>query len=55
MRLHACDAHLEWTRLCLQQVDGEAARRHVGAARKIVDETGYGRRAREVGWLEGKV
>ncbi|HEX4962727.1 MAG TPA: toll/interleukin-1 receptor domain-containing protein [Thermoanaerobaculia bacterium] len=55
MRLHACDAHLEWARLCLQQGNAEAARGHVGAARKIVEETGYGRRGREVGWLERRV
>jgi tetratricopeptide (TPR) repeat protein len=55
MRLHACDAHLELARLDLQQGDTEAARRHVEAARKIVEETGYGRRAREVGWLVGRV
>ncbi|MFY9821252.1 MAG: hypothetical protein WAM82_07710, partial [Thermoanaerobaculia bacterium] len=52
MRLHACDAHLEWARLGLQQGDTEEARRHVEVARKIVAETGYGRREREVGWLE---
>ncbi|HYX26522.1 MAG TPA: TIR domain-containing protein [Thermoanaerobaculia bacterium] len=52
MRLHACDAHLEWARLCLRQGNAEAARRHVGVARKIVDETGYGRREREVRYLE---
>ncbi len=55
MRLHACDAHLEGARLCLQQGEAEAARGHVGVARKIVKKTGYGRREREVGWLEGKV
>ncbi|HEX3555590.1 MAG TPA: TIR domain-containing protein [Thermoanaerobaculia bacterium] len=52
MRLHACDAHLEWARLCLQQGDTGAARVHAGVARKIVDETKYGRREREVRWLE---
>ncbi|HKH45333.1 MAG TPA: hypothetical protein VKM72_11765 [Thermoanaerobaculia bacterium] len=53
MRLHECDAHLEWVRLCRDQEDLDAARRHVARARVLVNETGYGRRAREVGWLEG--
>jgi len=52
MRLHTCDAHLEWARLCFQQGDAAAARRHVGVARKTVEETGYGRREREVKYLE---
>ncbi|HZF10577.1 MAG TPA: toll/interleukin-1 receptor domain-containing protein [Thermoanaerobaculia bacterium] len=52
MRLHLCDAHLEWARLDLQQGDTEAARKHVAAARKLVNETGYQRREREVAWLE---
>ncbi|HYX22832.1 MAG TPA: hypothetical protein VFC23_01680 [Thermoanaerobaculia bacterium] len=52
MRLFACDAHLEWARLYVQQGEAEAARRHVAVARKIVAETGYGRREREVRYLE---
>ena len=52
MRLHECDAHLEWARLCRDQGDLAAARRHVARARELVNETGYGRREREVGWLE---
>jgi len=52
MRLHLCDTHLEWARLDLQQGNTEAARKHVAAARKIVNETGYKRREREVAWLE---
>jgi tetratricopeptide (TPR) repeat protein len=55
MRLHACDAHLEWARLALQQGDTEAAGKHVAAARRLVNETGYKRREREVAWLEGRV
>jgi tetratricopeptide (TPR) repeat protein len=55
MRLFICDAHLEWARLRLQQGDTEAARKHVATARKLVNETGYGRREREVGWLERKL
>ena len=52
MRLHECDAHLEWARLCRDQGDLAAARRHVARARELVNETGYGRREREVRWLE---
>jgi hypothetical protein len=55
MRLIICDAHLEWARLCLQQRNTDAARGHVAKARKIVNETGYGRREREVAWLERKL
>ena len=55
MRLHACDAHIEWARLCLQRGDAEAARGHVAMARRLVEETGYGRRERDVRWLEGRV
>jgi tetratricopeptide (TPR) repeat protein len=52
MRLHECDAHLEWARLCRDQGDLAAARQHVARARELVKETGYGRREREVRWLE---
>ncbi len=55
MRLHACDAHLERARLDLQQGDAAAAREQVAMARKIVRETGYARREREVAWLEGRI
>ena len=52
MRLHECDAHLEWARLCRQRGDREDLAKHVARARKLVEETGYGRRRREVEWLE---
>ena len=52
MRLHACDAHLESARLCRDQGDLAAARQHVAQARKLVNETGYKRREREVAYLE---
>ncbi|MEA2692749.1 MAG: hypothetical protein QOJ16_2136 [Acidobacteriota bacterium] len=55
MRLHACDAHLEWARLDLQQGDTAAAWKHEAAARQLVKETGYGRREREVAWLERRL
>jgi tetratricopeptide (TPR) repeat protein len=53
MRLHECDAHHEWARLCRDQGDLAAAREHLARARVLVNETGYGRREREVRWLEG--
>jgi len=52
MRLHECDAHLEWARLCRDQGDPAAAQRHAARARELVNETGYGRREREVAYLE---
>jgi tetratricopeptide (TPR) repeat protein len=52
MRLFECDAHLEWARLCRQQGDREGAKEHTAKARKLVEETGYERRRREVEWLE---
>jgi tetratricopeptide (TPR) repeat protein len=55
MRLHACAAHVEWARLGLQQGDTETAREHVALARRLVNETGYKRREREVAWLERRV
>jgi tetratricopeptide (TPR) repeat protein len=55
MRLHKCDAHLEWARLCRQRSDRDGLERHVARARKLVEETGYGRRRREVEWLERQI
>jgi tetratricopeptide (TPR) repeat protein len=52
MRLHECDAHLEWARLCRDQGDVPSARRHLARARDLVGQTGYRRREREVAWLE---
>jgi tetratricopeptide (TPR) repeat protein len=52
MRLHECDAHLEWARLCRQRGDRAGQQEHVARARRLVEETGYGRRTREVAWLE---
>jgi hypothetical protein len=52
MRLFECDTHLEWARLCRQRGDRDGAERHVARARELVEATGYGRRRREVGWLE---
>ncbi|HEX5715238.1 MAG TPA: toll/interleukin-1 receptor domain-containing protein [Thermoanaerobaculia bacterium] len=52
MRLHECDTHLEWARLCRQRGDRDGLERHVTRARRLVEETGYERRRREVEWLE---
>lgn len=55
MRLHECDAHLEWARLCRDQRNLAAMQEHVARAGELVRATGYGRRAREVAWLEGEL
>jgi tetratricopeptide (TPR) repeat protein len=52
MRLHQCDAHLEYARLALAVGDREKARAHVVEARQLVEKTGYGRRRPEVEALE---
>ncbi|HEX3128919.1 MAG TPA: TIR domain-containing protein [Thermoanaerobaculia bacterium] len=52
MRLHECDAHLEWARVCRDQGDWEGLERHVTRAREIVEATGYERRRGEVEELE---
>ncbi len=55
MRLHEADAHLEWTRLGLAIGDPAATRRHLDRARELVEACGYGRRTREVTWLESRL
>ena len=55
MRLHQCDAHLEYARLALAESDREKAREHVVEAKRLVEETGYGRRRPEVEALEAEV
>ncbi len=55
MRLHEADAHLEWTRLHLATGDPAAAGRHLARARELVRACGYGRREREVAWLERRL
>lgn len=55
MRLHEADAHLEWTRLHLATGDPAAARHHLDRARELVRACGYGRREREVAWLERRL
>jgi hypothetical protein len=55
MRLHEADVYLEWTRLTLQTGDRDAASRHLARARELVRTTGYGRREREVSYLERRL
>jgi tetratricopeptide (TPR) repeat protein len=50
MRLFQFDAHLEYARLALAEGDKEVAE-----ARRLVEETGYGRRRPEVEALEAEV
>ncbi|MEM6456226.1 MAG: hypothetical protein AAF772_14110, partial [Acidobacteriota bacterium] len=62
MRLFACDAHLERARLLRDLSTAadarEQARPHVDAAKKLIAETGYHRRDRELAnlerWLSGE-
>jgi tetratricopeptide (TPR) repeat protein len=55
MWLFQCDAHLEYARLALAESAPEKAREHVVEARRLVEETGYGRRRPEVEELEAEV
>lgn len=48
MRLHACDAHLEWARYHFSLGALDRARPHVRAAMLLVASTGYGRRQAEL-------
>ncbi len=52
MRLHECDAHLEWARLCRDRGNRDGLQQHLARARKLVEETGYGRRRKELESLE---
>ena len=48
MRLYQCDAHVEYARLALSEGNREMARGHAIEARRLIEETGYGRRRQEV-------
>jgi len=52
--LFQCDARLEYARLALAEGNREKAREHVAEARRLVEETGYGRRRLEVEELEAE-
>ncbi|NIM11593.1 MAG: hypothetical protein GTO45_05820 [Candidatus Aminicenantes bacterium] len=48
MYLHLCDYHLEAGRLCLAEGKTEEADHHFSMAKKMIEETGYHRRDKEV-------
>jgi tetratricopeptide (TPR) repeat protein len=52
MRLHECDAHLEYARLALAEKKPETAREHLAKAKQLVQDCGYHRRDGEVAELE---
>ncbi|HLP47026.1 MAG TPA: tetratricopeptide repeat protein [Candidatus Kapabacteria bacterium] len=47
MELHLCDYHLEAGRLCEAQGKKDEAKEHFRDAKKLIAETGYGRRKKE--------
>jgi tetratricopeptide (TPR) repeat protein len=51
MRLHECDAHLEWARYHVSTEDMDAARAHVATAKALIASTGYARRKAELAAL----
>ncbi len=53
-RLHECDAHLGWARLCIAQRDRATALDHLDTAGKIIAETEYHRRDAELTSLEAE-
>jgi tetratricopeptide (TPR) repeat protein len=55
MRLHECDAHLEYARLELAQGNREAARGHLARAEEMVAATGYHRRDRNIDELKAAI
>jgi tetratricopeptide (TPR) repeat protein len=48
MKLHLTDYHLEAGRLCLAEGNKDAAKKHLDAARALIQETGYHRRDADV-------
>jgi tetratricopeptide (TPR) repeat protein len=48
MRLHQCDAHLEWARYQVSIGDIDGARLHAASARTLIISTGYARRNPEL-------
>ncbi len=52
MRLLEADIQLGWTRHHLKNGDPGAARQHLARTKSLVSACGYGRRQREVAWLE---
>jgi len=54
MKLHLCDYHLEAGRLCEAEGKTEEAERHFDTAAKMIEETGYHRRDKEVKKMKRK-
>ena len=54
MRLHLCDAHLEYARLRLAEGRPDDARPHFETAEALVNECGYHRRDREIDDLRNR-
>lgn len=48
MRLHECDAHLEWARYCMSIGNMDGARPHAASARALILNIGYARRNAEL-------
>lgn len=55
MRLHECDAHLEYARLALAEGKPEAAVPHFNSASSLVNQCGYHRRDPEIKELREKL
>ena len=55
MRLHECDAHLEYARLALAEGNPDAALPHFQSADALVTECGYHRRDPELLDLKEKL
>ena len=55
MRLHECDAHLEYARLALDEGNPEAAVPHFNSASSLVNQCGYHRRDPEIKELREKL
>ncbi len=53
MKLHLTDYHLESCRLCLAENKPEDAKKHLAAAKELIEKTGYHRRDKEAAELAG--
>ena len=48
MKLHETDSHLALARLAFDAADTKQARKHLSAAERLIEETGYHRRDAEL-------
>ena len=55
MRLHEADCHLAYTRLYLACGEKDKAQKSFAEAKKMIEQTGYHRRDKEVEELEGQL